>query len=321
MPPPSWSRWPPTRPGSNPERLTVAAQQGTPRNSTTTPGGTHGDAPEQRPVPGESVRPVASGPGDPVGRPGRYFFEGFELASCPRACVASDQARAQANVGGLIRPTGRWAIWLARVDPLGSSPETHPTLGPARPSGWKESLWTKSSTPEAWRGAIAGLAGGHPVVSSGRPTASPSAWNTCTSRTPRSAGGSRSGWSRSRNRSRLRSRPGSCRSLRSSIDAELFETFLQTRYLGQKRFSLEGAETLIPALQAFVGLAAALGVETVVIGMPHRGRLNVLANILDKSYQSIFASSRTWSRPTARAATVTSSTTKDTPPEMRTASS
>src|SRR6266852_3070616 len=71
--------------------------------------------------------------------------------------------------------------------------------------------------------------------------------------------------------------------------AELFEKYLHTRYVGQKRFSLEGAETLIPLLDAAVEKAADLGVREIVLGMAHRGRLNVLANILGKPYQEIFA--------------------------------
>src|SRR5262245_27222028 len=71
--------------------------------------------------------------------------------------------------------------------------------------------------------------------------------------------------------------------------AELFERFLHTRYQGQKRFSLEGAETLIPILDAMVEKAPSLGVKEFVVGMAHRGRLNVLANILRKPYQSVFA--------------------------------
>ena len=71
--------------------------------------------------------------------------------------------------------------------------------------------------------------------------------------------------------------------------AELFERFLQNRYLGQKRFSLEGAETLIAVLDALVEKAPELGVQEYIIGMAHRGRLNVLANILQKPYQEIFA--------------------------------
>jgi 2-oxoglutarate dehydrogenase E1 component len=71
--------------------------------------------------------------------------------------------------------------------------------------------------------------------------------------------------------------------------AELFERFLHTRYQGQKRFSLEGSETLIPVLDAIVEKAPQLGVKEFVIGMAHRGRLNVLANILRKPYHEIFA--------------------------------
>jgi 2-oxoglutarate dehydrogenase E1 component len=67
-----------------------------------------------------------------------------------------------------------------------------------------------------------------------------------------------------------------------------FEHFIQKKYPGQKRFSLEGAESLIPALDAIIEKGAELGIEEFVIGMPHRGRLNVLANILNKSYYDIF---------------------------------
>jgi len=71
--------------------------------------------------------------------------------------------------------------------------------------------------------------------------------------------------------------------------AELFESFLHTKFLGQKRFSLEGGESLIPLLDHIVENAPAFGVREVVLGMAHRGRLNVLSNILGKSYESIFS--------------------------------
>ncbi|GAA4866399.1 multifunctional oxoglutarate decarboxylase/oxoglutarate dehydrogenase thiamine pyrophosphate-binding subunit/dihydrolipoyllysine-residue succinyltransferase subunit [Saccharopolyspora rosea] len=70
--------------------------------------------------------------------------------------------------------------------------------------------------------------------------------------------------------------------------AEAFETFLQTKYVGQKRFSLEGAETVVPLLDAVLDTAAASELDEVVIGMPHRGRLNVLANIVGKPISQIF---------------------------------
>ncbi|QUQ71015.1 multifunctional oxoglutarate decarboxylase/oxoglutarate dehydrogenase thiamine pyrophosphate-binding subunit/dihydrolipoyllysine-residue succinyltransferase subunit [Kutzneria sp. CA-103260] len=70
--------------------------------------------------------------------------------------------------------------------------------------------------------------------------------------------------------------------------AEAFETFLQTKYVGQRRFSLEGGETLIPLLDAVLDKAAEHELDEVVIGMPHRGRLNVLANIVGKPISQIF---------------------------------
>ncbi len=68
----------------------------------------------------------------------------------------------------------------------------------------------------------------------------------------------------------------------------IFEKFLHTKFIGQKRFSLEGGEGTIPALDFMINQASDLGVQEVVIGMAHRGRLNVLANILDKTYADIF---------------------------------
>jgi 2-oxoglutarate dehydrogenase E1 component len=69
----------------------------------------------------------------------------------------------------------------------------------------------------------------------------------------------------------------------------IFEKFLHTKYIGQKRFSLEGGETTIAALDAIINLSANLGVKEVVMGMAHRGRLNILANILGKTYEQIFS--------------------------------
>ena len=71
--------------------------------------------------------------------------------------------------------------------------------------------------------------------------------------------------------------------------AEAFERFLHTKYIGHKRFSLEGSETMIPIIDTLLSDAAADGMEEVVIGMAHRGRLNVLANIIGKPYEQIFS--------------------------------
>jgi multifunctional 2-oxoglutarate metabolism enzyme len=78
------------------------------------------------------------------------------------------------------------------------------------------------------------------------------------------------------------------RTLMRLADAEAFERFLGTKYIGHKRFSLEGAESLIPMLDRLLTRAVATGMDAALVGMSHRGRLNVLANILGKSYEKIF---------------------------------
>jgi multifunctional 2-oxoglutarate metabolism enzyme len=78
------------------------------------------------------------------------------------------------------------------------------------------------------------------------------------------------------------------RILERLVAAEAFERFLHTKYLGHKRYSLEGAESTIPMLDALLSAAADDGVEESILGMPHRGRLNVLTNVVGKSYAQIF---------------------------------
>jgi 2-oxoglutarate dehydrogenase E1 component len=79
------------------------------------------------------------------------------------------------------------------------------------------------------------------------------------------------------------------RVLEALNEAEVFERFLHSRYVGQKRFGLEGGESTIVALQTILDVAADEGVREAVIGMAHRGRLNVLANVVGKSYSDIFS--------------------------------
>ena len=83
--------------------------------------------------------------------------------------------------------------------------------------------------------------------------------------------------------------PQKRRILQKLNEGVMFEKFLHTKYIGQKRFSLEGGETTIAALDAIINSSAEEGVQEVVIGMAHRGRLNVLANILGKTYEQIFS--------------------------------
>ncbi|MEO0486224.1 MAG: 2-oxoglutarate dehydrogenase E1 component [Pseudomonadota bacterium] len=76
--------------------------------------------------------------------------------------------------------------------------------------------------------------------------------------------------------------------LNKMVEAEGFEKFLHVKYMGTKRFGLDGGESLIPAMEQIIKRGGALGVRDIVIGMPHRGRLSVLANVMGKPYKAIF---------------------------------
>ncbi|WP_284162584.1 2-oxoglutarate dehydrogenase E1 component [Frigidibacter sp. SD6-1] len=76
--------------------------------------------------------------------------------------------------------------------------------------------------------------------------------------------------------------------LNKLVEAEGFEKFLHVKYTGTKRFGLDGGEALIPAMEAMIKVGGAHGVKEIVIGMPHRGRLNILANVMQKPYRAIF---------------------------------
>ncbi|TMV10221.1 2-oxoglutarate dehydrogenase E1 component [Ruegeria sediminis] len=76
--------------------------------------------------------------------------------------------------------------------------------------------------------------------------------------------------------------------LNKMVEAEGFEKFLHVKYMGTKRFGLDGSEALIPAMEQIIKRGGALGLTEIVIGMPHRGRLNILANVMHKPYRAIF---------------------------------
>ncbi len=76
--------------------------------------------------------------------------------------------------------------------------------------------------------------------------------------------------------------------LNKLVEAEGFEKFLHVKYMGTKRFGLDGGEALIPAMEQIIKRGGALGVDEIIIGMPHRGRLSVLANVMGKPYRAIF---------------------------------
>jgi 2-oxoglutarate dehydrogenase E1 component len=214
------------------------------------------------------------------------FFQGFDLAMCDRACVSGERAQAQSRVVGMIdafRRSGHVSAWL---DTLLERPPLHESLrleahgltdedldrvfdrGDFGTPGQSTLRDILGSLQRTWCGSL-GVEYMHIQQREQR------AWLQAELE---SAQG-RPATSEEQKRDILE----------QLIDAEVFETFLHTRYRGQKRFSLEGAEAAIPALHAVVELAPDLEIEELVLGMAHRGRLNVLANIMDKSYAEIFA--------------------------------
>ncbi len=216
----------------------------------------------------------------------QMFFEGFELAMCPRKCVAADQARAQSEVNRMIFAYRSLGHMEARIDPLGHVPPSHPDLDP-KGFGFSD----EDATRVFDTGSLVGPARAplKDILAHLRDTYTRSIgveYMHIQEPTVRR-------WLQERMEP-IRNRPPfpkekRLETLRLLIDAEVFETFLHTYYPGQKRFSLEGAEALIPSMHAIVEWAPELGVQEIVLGMSHRGRLNALANILDKSYGMIFS--------------------------------
>lgn len=225
----------------------------------------------------------------------RIFFDGYEmgLAAGPErapaaseAAVAPEMAHTQANIGRLVMAYRSLGHFQARLDPLSPAPGPHPLLMLSEfglsPTDLNQTFDT---------GNLQGLQRGtlREIV----------AWLQDTY--CRTIGVEYlhvqdthvREWLQARmepNRNRPDfPRRRKLRILMKLHYAELFERFLHTRFPGQKRFSLEGAETLIPILDAIVEKSPDLGVKEIVFGMAHRGRLNVLANILDKPYELIFA--------------------------------
>ncbi len=221
-----------------------------------------------------------------VGESWQLFFAGFELSACPRTCVDSDQARDQSRVASLIYAYRAEGHRIADIDPLGNRPDSHPALelsafdleemdlervfdtghlgGPSR-APLREII---AILKETYCGEL-GVEYTHIQDTAAR------RWLQARMEP-------------SRNRPALT--PEQKReTLGLLVDAELFEQFLQSRFLGQKRFSLEGGEAAIAGVHSLVDLAPDLGIDEIIMGMAHRGRLNVLANILDKSPEVIFS--------------------------------
>ena len=215
----------------------------------------------------------------------QLFFAGFDLAFSPSGEVASERAADQSKVASLIFAYRSVGHLVAELDPLGDNLESHPLLELETFELGEEDLDEVFDT---------GHLGGpkritlREILSVLRDTYCRTIgveYLHIQDRTDRR-------WLQEemepiRNRPEV-SREKKHQILGQLIDAELFESFTHSRYQAQKRFSLEGAESLIPALHQFLESAVESGAEEVVIGMAHRGRLNVLANILRKPYSLIF---------------------------------
>ena len=215
----------------------------------------------------------------------RHFFTGFDLAMCPRDCVSSDTASAQSKVASLIFAYRSIGHLIAQTDPLGDNLSSHPELEPGAFDLGDEHLDQVFDTGHLGGPQRATL---REIIDQLRDTYCSSIGVEYLHIQDRVA----RRWLQERMEP-VRNRPEMSRErcrriLEQLVDAEIFETFNHSRFPGQKRFSLEGAESLIPALHSLLETAADTGAEEVVMGMSHRGRLNVLANILQKPYQMIF---------------------------------
>jgi 2-oxoglutarate dehydrogenase E1 component len=218
----------------------------------------------------------------------RYFFEGFELgAARPAAAPApSAEAPAQGGVVRLIYAYRELGHFIAHLDPLSDVRTSHPQLELAE-FGLSDADLDRPIDPRPFKGLT------HATLAELLKALRDTYCRTVGVEYRHIQDNAIRHWLEERMEP-VRNRPHFDRARKIRIlkclhYAELFERFLHTRYSGQKRFSLEGAETLIPVLEAIVENAPDLGVREIVLGMAHRGRLNVLANILRKPYEEIFA--------------------------------
>jgi 2-oxoglutarate dehydrogenase E1 component len=211
------------------------------------------------------------------------FFEGFELAGrSPTPAASQDQT----GVVRLIYAYRDMGHFQAHLDPLGSAPGPYPLLQLAN-FGLSDADLDRSFDGSAFQGL------GQITLRELLAILNETYCRTVGVEYMHIQDTNVRRWLRDRIEPR-RMRPElplrqKLRVLMTLHYAELFEKFLHTRYQGQKRFSLEGAETLVPVVDALVEKAPSLGVKEFVAGMAHRGRLNLLANILRKPYQEIFA--------------------------------
>jgi 2-oxoglutarate dehydrogenase E1 component len=215
----------------------------------------------------------------------RLFFEGYELGSA-RSESTTVEPRSQTGIVRLIDAYRDLGHFLAKLDPLSQPPSSYPLLDLAE-FGLSDSDLDRTIDAHHFVGlgktTLRGLLEALRETYCG--TIGVEYMHIQDTRIRK--------WLQDRMEPR-RNQPNFSHTQKLGLlwklhSAELFEKFLHTRFIGQKRFSLEGAETLIPVLDAIVEKAPLLGVREIIFGMAHRGRLNVLANVLHKPYQELFA--------------------------------
>ncbi len=221
-----------------------------------------------------------------VSRDWQIFFQGFKLADDSPAAVVSDDSYLQSKVASLIFAYRSSGHLIAQLDPLGNNLTEHPHLALEAFDLGEEDLDKVFDTGHLGGPQKAKL---RDIIAQLQETYCRSVGVEYIHIQDREI----RRWLQARMEPN-RNRPAFSLErkheiLELLIDAESFELFLQKRYPGQKRFSLEGAEATIPGFHALLELAPELGIEELVVGMAHRGRLNVLANILDKPYSMIFS--------------------------------
>jgi 2-oxoglutarate dehydrogenase E1 component len=220
-----------------------------------------------------------------VGADWARFFAGFEFASNGRA-LAPAVSEPTIGVFDLIHSYRELGHLIADLDPLGHNQREHPLLALSE-FGFSEADLARTVDCPSFKGCDSAPLG--ELVELLRATYC----GTLGVEYMYISDKAQRDWLQERMEPGL-NRPGLGAEEQRRILAKLeaatgFEQFLHTKYVGQKRFSLEGAESLIPLLDVLIEESGDGGIEEIVMGMPHRGRLNVLANILGKPYEMIFS--------------------------------
>ncbi|HEY3131381.1 MAG TPA: 2-oxoglutarate dehydrogenase E1 component [Acidobacteriota bacterium] len=217
----------------------------------------------------------------------RYFFQGMEFAHDGAASTAPASGFAQdTRILNLIDAYRKWGHLSANIDPLGMNQETHPELE-------LENLGFSDHELDATFPAVPFIDRAPVTLREVRDALREIYCGTIGIEYMDLQDPTIEHWFQSRIEGQ-RNKPHltleNKRAILSNLNkAEIFERFLHSKYVGQKRFSLEGAENLIPAMAELIDYGGQLGVDDMIVGMAHRGRLNVLANILNKTYETIFS--------------------------------